>query len=108
MKKNKRGRPVIAWSKEKIAFLKKLYPGKNNKDVAAEMGITISALRNAAVKFKVKKSNRYWDKAKENFVVDNWQILSVSEIADQLEKKFNIYKTKWAIINKYRELKGLR
>lgn len=102
------GRPNTEWPKEKIALLKKLYPNKHNDDVAKEMNVTVSALRNAVVRFKVKKSNRYWDIPEEKFVTDNWPILSVSEIADQLKKKFGVEKTKWSIINKYRELIGLR
>ena len=102
------GRPNTEWPKEKIALLKKIYPTKSNDVVAAELNITVSALRNAAIRFKVKKSNRYWDKAEEKFITDNWEVLSPIEIADALKKKFMLVKTKWAVINKYRELKGLR
>lgn len=34
--------------------------------------------------------------------------MSVSELMDGLLKKFEVEKTKWAIINKYRELSGKR
>lgn len=107
-KEVRRGPKVTEWSKEKVVTLKKLYPLKDNASVAAEMGITESALRNAAVRFRVKKSSRYWDKPWEDFILKNWEVMTVIELSDELKRKFKIEKTKWAVINKYRELKGLR
>lgn len=106
--KTKVGRPAFLWTKEKIALLKKLYPNKSNEDVATTLAIDIRAVRNAAMRFKIKKSNRYWDNPEEKFVLHNWEVLSPMEIAEALKKKFKVEKTKWAVINKYRELKGLR
>lgn len=108
IKKETRGRKVVDWPKEKIALLKKHYPTKSNEEAAALIGVTISALRNAAIRFKVKKSNRFWDKPETDFILKNWDQLSPVEIADKLKEKLKIEKTKWAVINKYRELKGLR
>ncbi|HTE32721.1 MAG TPA: hypothetical protein VK666_20210 [Chryseolinea sp.] len=108
MKKKNAGRPATEWPKEKIALLKKHYPTTGNEEVATMLSTTVSALRNAATYYKVKKANRYWDKPETDFILKNWDALSPDEIADGLEKKFKIKKTKWAVINKYRELMGLR
>jgi hypothetical protein len=110
MKKNKpgAGRPTKEWTKDRVALLKKCYPTKSNEEAAAILGVTVSALRNAAIRFKVSKSNRYWDKPEEDYLLKNWPVMSPDEIADGLKKKFGITKTKWAVINKYRELSGLR
>lgn len=103
-KKNKSGagRPTFFWTKERIKILKAIYPTQTNEEVAALLGITVSAVRNGAVRFKVKKKDRYWDKPEEDFILKNWEVMSAMELAEKLGK------TKWAVINKYRELKGLR
>ncbi len=98
-KKNKVGRPVVNWPEEKIVLLKKLYPANPNDLVAEKLDITISALRNAVIRFKVKKNHRYWDKSEEKFLLISWPIMSAEEIGKKLKK------TRWAVINKYRELK---
>lgn len=107
-KKNKpgQGRPVVAWPLEKVKLLKKLYPTLSNDIVADKLNTTVSAVRYAAMKFKVKKSNRYWDKPETDYLLKNWPVMSAEEIAAGLKEKFKIEKTRWAVINKYRELKG--
>ncbi len=102
---NKPGRPVAFWTKENIALLKKLYPKKSNAEVAAAFNLNERAIRNAAMRFKIKKSNRYWDKPEVDYVLKNWPVMSAVEIAAGLKEKFGIEKTRWAVINKYRELK---
>lgn len=102
------GRPGTDWTKERIKELKKLYPTNDNIVVAKKMGITVSAVRNAAIKYKVKKATRYWDRPWEILVVKNWQTHTPEEIMELLLRKFKVAKTKWAIINKYRELSGKR
>lgn len=93
---------MITWTKENIALFKKSYPVKDNTTVAAELGITVRAVRCAATKFNVKKSNHYWSKKDIDFMKKNWSSLSADEIGIKLKR------TKWAVINKYRELEGLR
>ena len=109
-RKNKKGagRPSIQWTKERISQLKKLYPSLSNEIVADKMGLTISAIRNAAIKYKIKKADRFWDKPWEEMLVKNWEELSVEELGELLARKFKVKKTKWSIINKYRELTGKR
>ena len=98
-----RNKEIDLWTDKQIALLKKHYPTKENKIVAAKIGKSISAIRAKATLLKIKKAKRYWDKAtSEKFLLKNWDILSPEEIGEKLGK------TKWAVINKYRELKGLR
>lgn len=97
-----------AWPDGAIAVLKKHYPTKDNDEVAALTGKSVSAVRNMAGKLRLKKSTRYWDKPWEKFVIKNYPVMNDVEIAHGLLKKFGAAKTKWAIINKYRELMGLR
>lgn len=101
-KKDKRGAPVTFWTPERVKILKANFPTKDNEAVAALLGTTVSALRNAANVYKVKKKNRYWDKPEEDFLLKNWTVMSAVEIAEKLDK------TRWAVINKYRELMNLR
>lgn len=90
------GRPVESWSPDKVNALKKLYPHYDNDIVAKQLGITISALRNAAVRFNIKKNG--WTDKDIAFLKANIKNLTYDQIAAALEK------TRWAVINKYREL----
>jgi hypothetical protein len=103
MEKIKRRKPrPDAWTSEEIKLLKKHYPVKDNDTVAALVGKSVRAIRAKAQVLKVKKSTRYWDKPDEDYLIKNWPVMSAVEIGQKLAK------TKWAIINKYRELTGKR
>lgn len=93
---------MISWTAENIAKLKKLYPINDNSTVAAELGTTERSIRSAAIKFNVKKSNRYWPKKNIATLLKDWPTSTAEEIATKLGR------TRWAVINKYRETKGLR
>lgn len=93
---------MITWTTENIAKLKKLYPIDDNATVAAELGTTERSIRSAAIKFNVKKSNRYWPKKDIAILLKDWPTSTAAEIAVKLER------TRWAVINKYREIEGLR
>lgn len=93
---------MITWTTENIAKLKKLYPIKDNATVATELGTTERSIRSAAIKFNVKKSNRYWPKKDITTLLKDWPISTAEETAT------NLGRTRWAVINKYRETKGLR
>lgn len=99
------GRPVVAWLPEKVNLLKKLYPINDNDTVADKLNTTVAAVRYAAMRYKVKKSNRYWDKPETDYLLKNWPVMSAEEISAGLKEKFKIEKTRWAVINKYRKLK---
>lgn len=102
MNKSKRGAPTTFWTPERVKILKATFPTQDNQAVADRLGTTVSAVRNAAMIHKVKKKNRYWDKPEEDFLVKNWPVMSAVEIAEKLGK------TRWAVINKYREAMNLR
>lgn len=91
------GRPVENWAPEKIKLLKKLYPTTDNETVAAKLKVSVSALRNAAVRFGVKKLG--WTLKEEDFVRDNFNSMTYDKIGAKLGK------TKWQVIKKARELK---
>lgn len=93
---------MITWTSENIAKLKKLYPINDNSTVATELGTTERSIRSAAVKFNVKKSNRYWPKKDIATLLKYWPTLTAEEIA------IKIGRTRWAVINQYRQIKGLR
>lgn len=97
-----RNKKTDTWSKKQIAQLEKLYPTTGNEVIAAKIGKTIRAVRSKAMVLKLKKEARYWALKDEKFLLKNWAVLSPEELAEKLSK------TKWAVINKYRELKGLR
>lgn len=107
-KKTTRGRKPYTWTPAKIALLKQWFPAHDNEVVAEKIGETVDAVRRGAQYYKVKKSGRYWDKPWEDFIVKNWAVMTVDELAIDLKSKFKVDKTKWAIINKYRELTGKR
>jgi len=73
-----------------------------------KIGVSVDAVRSKAVLLKIKKSDRYWDKPWENMILKNWNVMSPEELMAELKINSRSKKTKWAIINKYRELKGLR
>ena len=108
MPKRKPGRPVQVWPKEKIKLLKQLFPIMSNAELADQFGVTVSALRAIAAQYNVKKKNRYWSKQSAKMVLDLWESHNPDEIVVMLQQKFGIVKTKWAVINKYRELSGLK
>ena len=90
------GRPVEAWPADKVAILKKLYPTTDNATMAKVLGVSVSALRNAAVRFGVQKKG--WTDKDIAFIKANYSTLTYDQMADKLDK------TRWAVINKAREL----
>lgn len=100
------------WPKEKINLLKILYPVLHNKDIVLHMQqagypTTVSAIRNAAVKYGIVKKEK-WPPAAEKFLFKNWDKKSASKLAEQMTQKFKIKYTRWSVINKFRELTGKR
>jgi hypothetical protein len=90
------GRPVKGWPPDKIKLLKKLYPVTDNETVATVLKVSVSALRNAANRFGVKKQG--WTEQDIQILKDNFH-LSYQKIADKIGK------TKWQVRNKAVEMK---
>lgn len=107
-KKTRPGPPATVWPPEKLKLLKKLYPNNDNTEVAKQCKVTTEQVRYAANNLGLKKSNRYWDKPWEDLLLKNWEVMTAVEIAAELKRKFKVDKTRWAVINKYRELNGDR
>lgn len=86
------------WTEDQDKYLRKFFPKTHNAKIAGAIEKSISAIRNRAAILKIKKSDRYWDAPDEDFVMKNWDVLSVEEIAKKVQK------TKWAVYAKRREL----
>jgi len=88
--------------------IKRLYRTKSYSEVAKELNLNKSTVRNAITKHKYKKDSWHWDKPAEDWLLLNWQTMSVLELQEGLKRHFKIDKSKWAVIGKYRQLAGLR
>lgn len=107
-KKIRPGAPATIWPPEKLKLLKKLYPNTDNAEIAKQCKVTPEQVRYAANNLGLRKSNRYWDRPWEDLVLKNWEVMTAVEIAEELHRKFKVEKTRWAVINKYRELTAVR
>lgn len=94
-----------AWSATDKALLTRIYPTHDNADIAATLGISERAVRSAATSFGLKKSARYWSIEDCKWLIDHWGAPGYG--FPEIQAHF-ANKTKWAIINKYRSLAGLR
>lgn len=90
------GRPVGNWTPERIKLLKRLYPGNDNATAARQLGVSVFALCNAATRFGVKKQG--WSEKEISVLKAHYNTLTYQQIADKIGK------TKWAVINKARDL----
>lgn len=86
------------WSPIEIGLLKSLYPTHKNEEIIRVLNKSDSAIRNAAKRYGVKKTEWRWTQKEKKIILKNWEALSAQEIAE------SIGRTKWAVINKYREI----
>lgn len=98
--KLKPGPEPAIWSADKKKELARLYPKLSNAELAILFGIDVRAIRNAAARFGLKKT--FWTAEREKYILTNWDKKTAREIAADLKL------TRWSVINKYRELAGLR
>lgn len=91
-----------SWSEQDFITLKKLFPKTENEEIAEKLKKSVSSVRNKAFVLNLKKSSRFWKIGDEKYVIENYGKIPVKDIADHLKK------TRWAVINKHRELFGLR
>lgn len=94
----------IDWS-DKDALLTAMYPTIDNAVIAEKIGATVSALRSRATKLKLKKTLRYWSDEDNAWLLANYNATGIGLL--ELMNHFPT-RTKWAIINQYRELTGAR
>lgn len=83
---------------------KKIFPISENKELALKYNVAESTIRMWAAKLKVKKKGCGWTRQDENYILTYYggKKYSILQIAEKLGR------TRWAIINKYRELSGFR
>lgn len=92
----------LSWTDKEEKLLKKLYPNAHNQVCANRLGKSVRAIRSKAQAMKLKKTNRYWDMPDEAFLIANWPVMTADELGEKLNR------TRWAVINKYREITGKR
>ncbi len=105
IKKSKGRQPgaIITWTDERTEILRKLFPYTDNAEIADQLDITERAIRSKAQVLGIKKVDRYWSNKDCKWLIKNYPILPLKDIMQHFPQK-----TKWAIINKYRSLAGLR
>jgi hypothetical protein len=82
--------------------VKVLYPDFSDKEIAEKLKVKESYVRNVGGRFGLKKKNRNW-KEKEKKDLLKYYEYGISFCLEKLP-----HRTKWAIVNKYRELTGKR
>lgn len=79
------------WAKEEVDFLKDNYQSMSNEELARELGIKQKSvenkLHNLGLKRKKIKKRHIWSKEEEQFLRDNYQSMSNSELASKLGVK---------------------
>lgn len=81
---------------------KKLFPVTPNVDLSKKYDVTESTIRMWAAKLKLRKKSWGWTKEEEQYLLKSYPNLMAIELAKTLKR------SRWSVINKYRELKGLR
>lgn len=82
--------------------LDKLLPIMSDKEVAAKLNLPLTTVRSHAANRKIKKTYNEWSKSEIKTLKKEYQF-GIAWVMDKLTGR-----TKWAIINKYREVMGLR
>lgn len=100
--KLKRSKDSTVWPESDVAYLKEHFPTTDNEVIAEALSKSVSAIRNEAWALKLRKARHYWKPTQEAFLLEHYGQLSIEEISQKLDK------SKWSIINKHRELTGLR
>lgn len=88
---------TLPWEK-----LDKMLPNMPDKEVAKKLGLPLSSVRTYGQRKGLKKTYRNWTK-KELAVLKKEYQFGIAWVMDKLPGR-----SKWAIINKYREITNLR
>lgn len=89
-------------SEKKLAEVLKNYGGKPTKQLAKETGIKFNTIRSISARKGLKKENRLWTAKQEKELLKRYDEYGWQHFADKFDK------TKWSVINKFRELSGKR
>ena len=84
------------WSKQEETLLKKLYPDNNLRDIANELGRTVSAVQNKTGKLGIRKSIRVWSKKDMNLLKKLYPSKTAQQIADQIGR--TVLATRFGIV----------
>lgn len=82
--------------------LDKLLPIMSDKEVANKLNIPLTTVRSHAANRKIKKTYSEWSKEDLKTLKKEYPF-GIAWVMDKLPNR-----SKWAIINKYREVMGLR
>lgn len=87
-----------------ITEFRKLYPVADNSELALKYEVAESTIRVRASRYGLKKANCEWNKKDEVFILKHYGKgkLTAKEIGKEIGR------TRFAVINKYRELTGKR
>ena len=96
--KKSAGRKASVWTKEKKAQFKKLYASKENKELAEFFDCSVNAIKQQAREQGLKKEKYFWTEKEKSYILNNWQKMSATEIANKLGR------TRWAVTSKYNSL----
>lgn len=88
---------TLPWDK-----LDKMLPEMPDKEVAAKLGLPLSSVRTYGQRKGLKKTYNEWSKSEIKTLKKEYKF-GIAWVMDKLPNR-----TKWAIINKYREVMGLR
>lgn len=81
---------------------KKLFPVTDNATLSKQYKVTESTVRMWGAKLKLRKKSWGWTKEEEQYLLKSYPNLMATELAKTLKR------SRWSVINKYRELTGLR
>lgn len=81
---------------------KRLFPKTANTELSKKYGVVESTIRTWASILGLSKENYYWTKKQETFLLKNYGKLPNRQIAEELGHTY------YGVINKHRELIGLR
>lgn len=83
---------------------KQLFPITDNEALAKMYAVKESTIRLWGAKLKLNKKIWLWSRHDENFILKNYGTgrYTIEEMAKKIGR------SKWSVINKYREIAGLR
>jgi len=88
---------------EKVDDFKSAYPSTKNSELAKKYLVKESTIRLWAAQHGIRKEKGwYWEPKEERYVITYYGKAKIDSIASKLGR------SKWAVINKYREIVGLR
>jgi hypothetical protein len=95
--KTKKSRPR-PWSEGEIKLLKKMYPDNSARDIANELGRTVSAVTAKAYKMGLRKSIRLWSKRELNLLKKLYPSKTAQQIAEHIGKPVQATRKKIVVL----------